>query len=91
MARSQPASSPANCSSRSVCPDIAETTTTTSSPDVLANVFWSAVHGLVSLHVAGKLVHGPGIEQLIEPVLLTLFAGNQSLAPTSAIAAGEES
>ena len=45
-------------------------------PDVLAHVFWSGVHGLVSLHVAGKLVHGTRIEDLIEPVLSTLFAGN---------------
>ncbi len=46
--------------------------------DVLAHVFWSGVHGLVSLHVADKLAYGARIEDLIEPLLYTLFAGNYS-------------
>ena len=44
--------------------------------DILAHVFWSGVHGIVSLHVAGKLDHGTQIEALVAPMLLTLFEGN---------------
>ena len=57
--------------------------------DVLANIFWSGVHGLVSLHVAGKLVYGPDVERLIEPMLRTLFAGNQPRALESPNPPGE--
>jgi len=58
-------------------------------PDVLANVFGIGVHGLVSLHVAGKLVYGPDVERLIEPMLRTLFAGNKPQALGSSNHAGE--
>jgi AcrR family transcriptional regulator len=34
--------------------------------DVLAHLFWSSVHGLVALHLAGKLVLGRGLEELLE-------------------------
>ena len=43
---------------------------------VLAHVFWSSTHGLVSLHLAGKLVIGPELEDLIEPLLNALVRGN---------------
>jgi AcrR family transcriptional regulator len=59
-------------------------------PNILANVFWSGVHGLVSLHVAGKLVYGPDIERLIEPVLRALFVGNQPRALGSPNHPGEQ-
>lgn len=42
---------------------------------VLAHAFWSGVHGMVSLHLAGKLVHGARLEQLAEPMLVQLFRG----------------
>ena len=61
----------------------------TGESDVLANIFWSGVHGLVSLHVAGKLVYGPDVERLIEPMLRTLFAGNQPRALGSPNPPGE--
>ncbi|MDG2306911.1 MAG: TetR/AcrR family transcriptional regulator [Candidatus Binatia bacterium] len=38
-------------------------------PDVLAHLYWSGVHGLVALHLAGKLVLGCDLEQLIEAFL----------------------
>ena len=43
--------------------------------DALAHGFWAGVHGLVSLHLAGKLAHGSGIGQLADPVLHQLFFG----------------
>jgi len=35
-------------------------------PDVLAHLYWSNVHGLVALHLAGKLVLGRDLEELVE-------------------------
>ena len=32
--------------------------------DVLAHLYWSTVHGMVALHLAGKLVLGRGLEEL---------------------------
>jgi AcrR family transcriptional regulator len=46
-------------------------------PDVLTHLFWSGVHGIASLHLAGKLGFGCGIDDLLEPVLRTLFVGNR--------------
>lgn len=36
-------------------------------PDVLAHLYWSGIHGLVTLHLAGKLVLGRTLDELIEP------------------------
>jgi AcrR family transcriptional regulator len=36
-------------------------------PTTLAHLFWSGMHGLVSLHLAGKLELGRSLESLIEP------------------------
>lgn len=49
-------------------------------PDVLAHVFWSGVHGIASLQLAGKLVFGCGVEDVFEPVLRTLLMGNRGAA-----------
>jgi len=46
-------------------------------PPILTHVFWSGMHGIVSLHLAGKLAHGCAIDDLLEPVLQTLFVGNR--------------
>lgn len=35
-------------------------------PDTLAHLYWSSVHGLVALHLAGKLVLGRTLEELVE-------------------------
>ncbi len=45
-------------------------------PAVLAHIFWAGVHGLVSLYLAGKLVFGTELDELVEPMLQTLFRGN---------------
>jgi AcrR family transcriptional regulator len=51
-------------------------------PDVVAHVFWSGVHGIVSLQLAGKLNLGCSIDELVDPMLMTLLRGN--LAPQGA-------
>jgi AcrR family transcriptional regulator len=38
-------------------------------PDTLAHLFWSGMHGLVSLHLAGKLQLGRSLEDLLEAFL----------------------
>ena len=43
----------------------------------LAHLFWAALHGIVSLHLAGKLTHGLGLEELSEPMQRLVFAGGQ--------------
>lgn len=44
-------------------------------PDELAHLFWSATHGLASLHLAGKLRLGCSLDELFEPLLDLLFRG----------------
>ncbi len=44
-------------------------------PEVLAHLLWSATHGLVSLHLAGKLVMGPELGDLLPPLLSSLIRG----------------
>jgi len=60
-------------------------------PDVLASLFWSSVHGLVSLHVAAKLVHGVDVDRLVAPMLHTLFEGNRPPASRDRDESGESS
>jgi AcrR family transcriptional regulator len=45
--------------------------------ETLAHLFWAGVHGIVTLHLAGKLELGRTLEELVEPMLTTLFAGNE--------------
>ena len=49
----------------------------TGNPDVLAHLFWGMVHGLVSLHLSGKLMLGCEIDTLLAPAFQTLFTGNR--------------
>lgn len=44
-------------------------------PQVLAHLLWSSTHGLVSLHLAGKLVLGPSLDDLLVPLLTALLRG----------------
>ncbi|MCZ7619785.1 MAG: WHG domain-containing protein [Myxococcota bacterium] len=50
-------------------------------PDELAHLSWISVHGLATLHLAGRLRLGRTIEDLVEPVLDSFFHG--SAAPGS--------
>jgi hypothetical protein len=43
--------------------------------DEIAHVAWSALHGLVTLHLAGKLGLGRDLDSLVEPTIDLLLAG----------------
>jgi len=49
----------------------------------LAHVFWAGAHGLATLHLAGKLELGRSLDELVAPMMTTLFLGN--LAPGTRI------
>lgn len=42
-------------------------------PRTVMHMAWVAVHGLLTLHAAGQLVHGHTLEDLVEPMLRTLI------------------
>lgn len=46
--------------------------------DQLAHLLWAGLHGVVSLHLAGKLSYGIGLEDLHEPMKQLLFAGGHT-------------
>jgi len=46
-------------------------------PELLAHVVWAGVHGVASLHLAGKLAFGRDLSHLVEPMLRTLVRGNR--------------
>ncbi len=46
-------------------------------PDTVAHLLWAGLHGLVSLHLAGKLQLGRRLEELIPPMMQALFLGNR--------------
>jgi len=50
-------------------------------PLEVAHLYWSSMHGLVSLHLAGKLVLGRRLGELVEPMLAALIRGT-SKRPT---------
>ena len=50
-------------------------------PDVVAHQMWAGLHGLVSLHLAGKLELGKSARGLFEPLLDTLIDGNRPKSP----------
>ena len=49
----------------------------TGDPDLLAHLYWSQVHGIVALHLAGKLVLGRDLEELIEAFLAQELPGEK--------------
>jgi AcrR family transcriptional regulator len=51
-------------------------------PDSLAHLFWAGLHGIASLHLAGKLSHGLGLEELCEPMKQLLFVGGHLPSPS---------
>lgn len=46
--------------------------------DSLAHIFWSSMHGLCALHIAGRLQGGRTIDELIDPLMLALVAGTRT-------------
>jgi AcrR family transcriptional regulator len=51
-------------------------------PDEIAHVSWSALHGLVTLHFAGKLRLGRALDSLVEPTIDLLLAGARAQRKT---------
>lgn len=47
----------------------------------LAHLFWAAMHGLLSLHLAGQLVHGCTLQDLAHPLVESLLASHAPKAP----------
>ena len=46
-------------------------------PDTVAHILWAGLHGLVSLDLAGKLRMERSLEELVAPMMQTLFLGNR--------------
>lgn len=46
----------------------------------VAHLFWMALHGLMSLHVADQLRHGLGLDDLLEPLLERMLGVPQPAA-----------
>ncbi len=42
-------------------------------PRTVMHMAWVALHGLLTLHSAGQLVHGHSLEDLVEPMLRTII------------------
>lgn len=42
-------------------------------PRTVMHMAWVAVHGVLTLHTAGQLVHGHTLEDLVEPLLRTII------------------
>jgi AcrR family transcriptional regulator len=49
-------------------------------PDELAHICWAAIHGLVTLHLAGKLRLGRDLDSLVDPLVDLLLAGARPTA-----------
>ncbi len=47
-------------------------------PDVVAHLFWAGLHGILSLHLAGKLRHGISIEDLEHPMRAAMLVANRA-------------
>ena len=47
------------------------------SPTTLAHLFWAGIHGIVALHLAGKLSVGRAAEDLIDPMTDALIAAHR--------------
>jgi AcrR family transcriptional regulator len=51
-------------------------------PHTLAHLCWGGLHGIVSLHLAGKLRLGRALPELSEPMLSALLDGTRARTPT---------
>lgn len=48
----------------------------------LTHLFWLSLHGLMSLHVAGQLVHGCQLADLVEPLVARIIGSEAPPAPS---------
>ncbi|TJY59517.1 TetR/AcrR family transcriptional regulator [Sinimarinibacterium sp. CAU 1509] len=44
----------------------------------IAHLFWVSLHGLMTLHVAGQLVHGMDLDALAQPLVEQILSGAQA-------------
>ncbi|MBT4492742.1 MAG: TetR/AcrR family transcriptional regulator [Gammaproteobacteria bacterium] len=51
--------------------------------DLITNAIWSGVHGVVSLHLAGKLLRQPNISELEETMMASVFLGLKLIGDNS--------
>lgn len=51
-------------------------------PDTLAHLYWGGLHGIVSLHLAGKLRLGRDLADLTDAMLSALLDGTRKPRPT---------
>lgn len=49
----------------------------------LAHLFWISLHGLMTLHVAGQLVHGMTLGELVEPLVERMLAAGGHVATSA--------
>ena len=56
-----------------ICQQIIDSGRMSGDARVQVHVAWAGLHGLISFHVSGQLIHGCSIEQLVEPLLDRLF------------------
>lgn len=42
-------------------------------PSTLAHLIWASLHGICSLHLSGKIAWGKNAQDLVEPMLLSIF------------------
>lgn len=47
----------------------------------LTHLFWLSLHGLMSLHVGGQLVHGCALDDLIEPLVARIIGSEAAAQP----------
>lgn len=50
----------------------------TGDPPVVAHLFWAGLHGVVALHLAGKLILGRDLQALATPMMEALLAASKT-------------
>lgn len=50
----------------------------------VTHIFWTSLHGLMTLHVGNQLVHGMKLSELVAPLVQRMIAGAQHGASTQA-------
>ena len=53
-------------------------------PELLGYVFWAAMHGLVMLHLAGKLPARPAVQRIRQELMRLLVSGARTPVPRAA-------
>ena len=72
-----------------LCEKIIESGRMSGDAAIQVHVAWAGLHGLISFHVSGQLIHGCDMEQLVGPMLDRLFS-QPAARPVTARAATTE-